>query len=113
MAFRPANRPSFALLNAARNTGSSIGISLVANVLWDREQSHRFIRAVSSVRRSTERAVSGYAASGVQLFRRARQFALGSQTAGDLIGLPHGYVNVFLLTLIWLAAVPCTRRRHV
>jgi len=30
-----------ALLNAARNTGGSIGISLVANVLWDREQFHQ------------------------------------------------------------------------
>ena len=30
-----------AMLNAARNTGGSIGISLVQNVLWDREQFHQ------------------------------------------------------------------------
>src|ERR1700751_4798523 len=30
-----------AMLNAARNTGGSLGISLVQNVLWDREQFHQ------------------------------------------------------------------------
>jgi MFS transporter, DHA2 family, multidrug resistance protein len=30
-----------ALLNAARNTGGSIGISLTSNMLWDREQFHQ------------------------------------------------------------------------
>ncbi len=30
-----------ALLNAARNTGGSIGISLTSNALWDREQLHQ------------------------------------------------------------------------
>jgi DHA2 family multidrug resistance protein len=30
-----------ALINAARNTGGSIGISLISNVLWRREQFHR------------------------------------------------------------------------
>ena len=38
-----------ALLNAARNTGGSIGISLVANVLWERSNS---IRTCSSARQS-------------------------------------------------------------
>jgi len=31
------------LLNAARNTGGLIGISLVANQLWDREQLHQLV----------------------------------------------------------------------
>ena len=30
-----------ALINAARNTGGSIGISLISNVLWRREQFHQ------------------------------------------------------------------------
>src|SRR5260370_25951611 len=30
-----------ALINAARNTGGSIGISLINNVLWRREQFHQ------------------------------------------------------------------------
>jgi DHA2 family multidrug resistance protein len=29
------------LINAARNTGGSIGISLISNVLWRREQFHQ------------------------------------------------------------------------
>jgi hypothetical protein len=31
------------LINAARNTGGSIGISLINNVLWRREQFHQNI----------------------------------------------------------------------
>ena len=30
-----------ALLNAVRNTGGSLGISLASNVLWNREQFHQ------------------------------------------------------------------------
>jgi hypothetical protein len=37
-----------ALINAARNTGRSIGISLISNVLWRREQFHQ---SPSSTRR--------------------------------------------------------------
>lgn len=30
-----------ALINAARNTGGSIGVSLISNVVWDRQQFHQ------------------------------------------------------------------------
>jgi hypothetical protein len=35
------DRSGLGLLNAARNTGGSIGISLANNVLWGREQFHQ------------------------------------------------------------------------
>ena len=75
-----------ALLNAARNTGGSIGISLVANVLWDREQFHQNMLVGNPV----ERAISGCAASGDELFRRAGQFGMGGQAAGDPMGWTAG-----------------------
>ena len=36
-----ATIPASALINAARNTGGSIGVSLVSNVLTHREQFHQ------------------------------------------------------------------------
>ena len=62
-----------ALINAARNTGGSIGVSLVSNVLAHREQFHQS-RLVESVH-PVERPISGHAAPGDGLFRRPGQLA--------------------------------------
>ena len=77
-----------ALLNAARNTGGSIGISLVANVLWDRQQFHQNMLVGQAY--PVERAISECAASGDELFRRAGHFLMGGQAAGDPMGWTAG-----------------------
>ena len=67
-----------ALLNAAKNSGGSIGISLASNVLAHREQFHqsRLIDQSDPVKRP----ISGHAAPDDELFRRPRQFAIASQS---------------------------------
>ena len=77
-----------AMLNAARNTGGSIGISLVANVLWDRQQFHQNMLVGQAY--PVERAISECAASGDELFRRAGHFLMGGQAAGDPMGWTAG-----------------------
>jgi MFS transporter, DHA2 family, multidrug resistance protein len=102
-----------ALLNAARNTGGSIGISLVSNVLWDREQFHqsRLVGEAipSSVQyQDTLHQVTNYftahGSSLVQAHRQAVQW-IGQQVHAQASFL--GYMDAFwLLMLISLAAVP-------
>ena len=102
-----------AMLNAARNTGGSIGISLVSNVLWDREQLHqsRLIdQAIpSSVQyQDTLHQVTNYfTAHGVSLAQAHQQAIqwIGQQVQAQASFL--GYMDAFwLLMLISLAAVP-------
>ncbi len=102
-----------ALLNAARNTGGSIGISLVSNVLWDREQFHqsRLIdQAIpSSVQyQDTLHQVTNYfTAHGISLAQAHQQAIqwIGQQVQAQASFL--GYMDAFwLLMLISLAAVP-------
>ena len=96
----PPNKTDMAsaLINAARNTGGSIGVSLASNVLSHREP-------VSSepplrTRRPVEPAVSARAAARDPVFCRARQHAgggpaarlrLGRRTDADAGGLPRLY----------------------
>jgi DHA2 family multidrug resistance protein len=102
-----------ALINVARNTGGSIGISLANNVLAHREQFHQS-RLVELVNPSTsqyqavlKRAVDYFAAQGGSL-GQAQQQALAwigqqVQTQAALLA----YIDVFwALTLISAAAVP-------
>jgi DHA2 family multidrug resistance protein len=102
-----------ALLNAARNTGGSIGISLVSNVLWDRKQLHqsRLIdQAIpSSVQyQDTLHQVTSYFMAQGSSLAQAHQQAIhwiGQQVQAQASFL--GYMDAFwLLTLISLAAVP-------
>jgi MFS transporter, DHA2 family, multidrug resistance protein len=102
-----------ALVNAARNTGGSIGISLANNVLWYREQFHqsRLVgQAIpSSVQyRDTLHRVTNYFAAHSNLPAEAHQQAIqwiGHQVQAQASYL--GYMDVFwLLMLISLAAVP-------
>jgi DHA2 family multidrug resistance protein len=102
-----------ALLNAARNTGGSIGISLASNVLWDREQFHQ-TRLVSQAIPSsvqyqdTVHQVTNYfVAQGSSLWEAKHQAIqwIGQQLQAQASFL--GYMDVFwLLMVISLATVP-------
>jgi DHA2 family multidrug resistance protein len=100
-------------MNAARNTGGSIGIALANNVLWDREQFHQS-RLVGLVNPSTvqyrhalKQATDYFVGHGSSLAHAQQQaFAwIGQQVQTQATYL--GYIDVFwLLMLISVAAVP-------
>jgi MFS transporter, DHA2 family, multidrug resistance protein len=102
-----------ALLNAARNTGGSIGISLANNVLWDREQFHQSMLVGQAVPSSVQyqhalhQATGYFEAQGsalIQAHRQAIQW-IGQQIQDQASYL--GYMDVFwVLMLISLSAVP-------
>ena len=102
-----------ALLNAARNTGGSIGISLANNVLWDREQFHQSMlvgqATPSTVQyQDTLHQVTNYfIAQGSSLWQAQHQAIqwIGQQVQAQASLL--GYMDVFwLLMVISLLAVP-------
>jgi MFS transporter, DHA2 family, multidrug resistance protein len=102
-----------AMLNAARNTGGSIGISLANNVLWDREQFHqsRLVgQAVpSSVQyQNTLHQMTNYFVAQGNALPQAHQQAIqwiGQQLQAQASYL--GYMDVFwVLMVISLLAVP-------
>jgi MFS transporter, DHA2 family, multidrug resistance protein len=102
-----------ALINAARNTGGSIGISLASNVLAHREQFHqsRLVEDVipSSVQyQDTLHQATGYFAAQGSSLLQARQQAfawIGQQVQAQASLL--AYMDVFwVLMLVSLAAVP-------
>jgi DHA2 family multidrug resistance protein len=111
----PASKTDLAsaLMNAARNTGGSIGISLANNVLWNREQFHQS-RLVGLVNPSTvqyrhalKQATDYFVAQGSSLAHAQQQaFAwIGQQVQTQAAYL--GYIDVFwALMLISVAAVP-------
>jgi MFS transporter, DHA2 family, multidrug resistance protein len=102
-----------ALINAARNTGGSIGISLANNVLAHREQFHqsRLVELVNpsafQYRDALERATDYFAARGAPLGHAQQQaFAWIGQVLQTQSGL-LAYIDVFwALTLISAAAIP-------
>src|SRR5579863_4448412 len=102
-----------ALINVARNTGSSIGVSLVSNVLTHREQFHqnRLIEQVvpsSMPYQNTLQQVTAYfQAHGFSLAQAHDQATqwIGAQVQAQASFL--GYMDAFfVLTLISLSAVP-------
>jgi len=102
-----------ALLNAARNTGGSIGASVAANVLEHREQFHqsRLVEHVvpSSVQyQETLRQMTNYFIAQGSSLVQAKQQAIhwiGQQVQTQASFL--GYMDVFwVLAVISLAAVP-------
>jgi DHA2 family multidrug resistance protein len=108
-----------ALINAARNTGGSIGVSLANNVLAHREQFHqsRLIELVtpsgSQYQHAFQQATSYFAAHGSsQLDAQHRAVAwIGQQVQGQASFL--AYIDVFwVLTLISLSAVPLALLLH-
>jgi DHA2 family multidrug resistance protein len=102
-----------ALINAARNTGGSIGVSLASNVLAHREQFHqsRLIELAnpSSVQyQQTLQQVTNYFVLHGSSMAQAKQQAftwIGHQVQVQASYL--GYVDVFwVLMLVSAAAVP-------
>ena len=102
-----------ALINAARNTGGSIGVSIVANVLTHRQQFHQS-RLVESVLPSSvqyqdtlHRMTDYFTAQGNSLIQAQQQAIqwIGQQVQAQASFL--AYMDAFwVLTLISLAAVP-------
>jgi DHA2 family multidrug resistance protein len=102
-----------ALINAARNTGGSIGVSLVSNVLWNRQQFHQSrlvehgIPSSIQYQETLHRMTDFFLGQG-SLLPQARQQALdwiGQQVQTQASFL--AYMDAFwVLTLIALAAVP-------
>jgi len=102
-----------ALINAARNTGGSIGISLISNVLWRREQFHQ-TRLVdqalpSSVQyQDTLHQMTNYfVGQGSPLVEAQRQTIAWVGQQVQLQASFLSYMDAFwVLTLVALAAVP-------
>jgi DHA2 family multidrug resistance protein len=102
-----------AIINAARNTGGSIGVSIVSNVLTHREQFHqnRLIEQVipsSATYQDTLQHVTNYfVAQGSSLMQAHDQVIqwIGQQVQAQASYL--GYMDAFwILMLISLSAVP-------
>jgi DHA2 family multidrug resistance protein len=101
------------LLNAARNTGGSVGISLVNNVLAHREQFHQSRLVDNAIPSSiqyqdTLQQVTNYFVARGSALAQAHQQAIhwiGQQVQNQASFL--GYMDAFwVLMLISLAAVP-------
>ena len=102
-----------ALMNAVRNTGGSIGVSLAVNVLAHREQFHQnmlvgnLTQSSISYQDTLHQVAQYFAAQGSSLAQAQQQaFAwIGLQVHAQAALM--AYVDVFwVLTLIALAAVP-------
>ncbi len=111
----PANRIDMAsaLINAARNTGGSIGVSLASNILQHREQFHqsRLVEHAlpsSQQYQDTLHQVTQYFLAQGSLLPEAQQQAIGwigQQVQAQSSYL--AYMDVFwVLTLLSLAAIP-------
>jgi DHA2 family multidrug resistance protein len=102
-----------ALINAARNTGGSIGISIFSNVLAHREQFHqsRLVETLSpsnvQYQDTLHQATTYFAAQGSSLVQAQQQAVdwIGQQvqTQAAFLGYMDGF---FVLMLIALSAVP-------
>lgn len=102
-----------ALINAARNTGGSIGVSLASNVLAHREQFHQsrlvdtLIPSSAQYQDTLQQVTSYFAAHGSSLLQAHEQAIqwIGQQVQTQASFL--AYMDVFwVLALISLAAVP-------
>ena len=102
-----------ALINAARNTGGSMGISLASNVLWEREQFHQSMLVGQAIPSSVQyqdtlhQVTNYFVAQGSSLWEAKHQAIqwIGQQLQAQASFL--GYMDVFwVLMLISLAAVP-------
>ena len=102
-----------ALINAARNTGGSIGVSIVSNVLAHREQFHQSRLVEHAIPSSVQyqdtlqQVTSYFAAQGSSLAQAHRQAIdwIGQQLQAQSSFL--AYMDAFwVLMLISLSAVP-------
>src|SRR5262249_9927983 len=102
-----------ALINAARNTGGSIGISLISNVLWRREQFHQNMLVDQALPSSIQyqdtlhQMTNYFVGQGSPLIEAQRQTMAWIGQQVQLQASFLAYMDVFwVLTLIALAAVP-------
>jgi DHA2 family multidrug resistance protein len=102
-----------ALINVARNTGGSIGVSLVSNVLTHREQFHQSrlvehaIPSTAQYQDTLQQATNYFTAHGSSLAQAQQQAIawIGQQLQAQASFL--GYLDAFwVLMLISLASVP-------
>jgi DHA2 family multidrug resistance protein len=102
-----------ALINAARNTGGSIGISLISNVLWRREQFHQSRLVDQALPSSVQyqdtlhHMTNYFAAQGSPLIQAQQQAIawIGQQVQAQASFL--AYMDAFwVLALIALAMFP-------
>jgi DHA2 family multidrug resistance protein len=102
-----------ALLNAARNTGGSLGISLVSNALWNREQFHQTMLVGQTVpssipyQQTMQQVTNYFTAQGSSLMQAHQQAVqwIGQQVQTQASFL--GYMDAFwMLMLISLAMIP-------
>ena len=107
------DRPCLALINAARNTSGSIGVSIVSNVLTHRQQFHQSRLAESVLPSSVQyqdtlhRMTDYFVAQGNSLLQAQQQAIqwIGQQVQAQASFL--AYMDAFwVLMLISLAAIP-------
>jgi MFS transporter, DHA2 family, multidrug resistance protein len=102
-----------ALINAARNTGGSIGISWINNVLWRREQFHQNMLVDQALPPSVQyqdtvhRMTDYFVGQGSPLIEAQRQTIAWIGQQVQLQASFFAYMDAFsVLTLLALAAVP-------
>ena len=102
-----------ALLNAARNTGGSIGISLANNVLWDRAQFHQSRLVDQAIPSSVQyqdtlhHMTNFFVGQGSPLIEAQQQAITWVGQQVQLQASFFAYMDAFwVLTLLALAAVP-------
>jgi MFS transporter, DHA2 family, multidrug resistance protein len=102
-----------ALINAARNTGGSIGISLISNVLWRREQFHQNMLVDQALPSSVQyqdtlhHMTDYFVGHGSPLIEAQQQTIAWAGQQVQLQASFLAYMDAFwVLTLVALAAVP-------
>jgi MFS transporter, DHA2 family, multidrug resistance protein len=102
-----------ALINAARNTGGSIGISLINNVLWRREQFHRNMLVDQALPSGVQyqdtlhHMTNFFVGQGSPLIEAHQQAIAWVGQQVQLQASFFAYMDAFwVLTLLALAAVP-------
>jgi DHA2 family multidrug resistance protein len=102
-----------ALINMARNTGGSIGISLINNVLWRREQFHRNMLVDQALPSSVQyqdtlhHMTNYFVGQGNPLIEAQQQAIAWVGQQVQLQASFFAYMDAFwVLTLLALAAVP-------
>jgi MFS transporter, DHA2 family, multidrug resistance protein len=110
-----------ALLNAARNTGGSIGIALVSNALWHREQFHQSRLVEQAIPsnaqyQNTLHAMTNYfIAQGSSLTQAQQQAAqwIGQQVQGQASFLAYVDISWVLMVISLVAALLALTLRKV
>ncbi|MGB8839733.1 MAG: DHA2 family efflux MFS transporter permease subunit [Aliidongia sp.] len=102
-----------AMINVARNTGGSIGVSIAQNVLMYREQFHQsrliehIVPSTPAYQQSLAQSTRFFESRGIGAVEAAQQaFAQINQTVQQQVAL-WGYIDVFVaLGLVSFSAVP-------